>query len=162
MKYEERGEDPVALTVKKEVLLDIDGVLHPLGRVAEPGRIVNFQGWQSTYIPERLDSIVHYMLTRRTKWISTWENISNEISKSYNLPSLEYLVLGAYKENASWLKESAILDYVNSKKFTKFLIIDDELPEDSALRSHGRVKIIVPDGLLGLSEDEIALIKNFY
>lgn len=152
----------MVLTFRKEVLLDIDGVIHPLGSVSEPGRLIDFQGWQSTYIPERLDSIVHYMLTRRTKWISTWEEISNEVSKSYNLPSLEHIVLGAYKEHASWLKESALLDYVNSKKFTKFLIIDDELPSDSALRSHGRVEFFVPDGLRGLSEEEITLIKKFY
>lgn len=148
-----------------EILMDIDGVLAPLGAIDRDRAltIIDFHGWERLAFPDDLLNFLSDLQkdNRITiTWSSTWEDFSNLVfdhTKDFFSP---YLTFDSSK-NDLWLKEWDLLNYINDRPKTKFLIIDDEIPDESKLPHLKNVDVIKTDPVNGLSKENIHFIEEW-
>ena len=76
----------------KIILLDIDGVLSPLGRLNDEYVIIDLDGWSTIAIPH---NNIEFIKTVNEKvkivWSSSWEHISNNVCDKIDLPHFSFL-----------------------------------------------------------------------
>lgn len=136
---------------RKIILLDIDGVLAPFGRI-DDSKIISLSGWQNIAIENENVNLIKYITSNKIEiiWISTWEDISNCINKSIGIDDFKYLTFND-NYNDEWLKHNSILQYVKTFKRVDFLLIDDEIPNSSSLFKEKNLKIIKPNEIFGIN-----------
>lgn len=139
------------LKKRKIILLDIDGVLAPFGRI-DDSKIISLSGWQNIAIENENVNLIKYITSNKIEiiWISTWEDISNCINKSIGIDDFKYLTFND-NYNDEWLKHNSILQYVKTFKRVDFLLIDDEIPNSSSLFKEKNLKIIKPNEIFGIN-----------
>lgn len=145
---------------KHLILLDVDGVINPFGRVDEEFIQVDLD-WETLTIPKRIISYIETALKSSTIiWSTSWVNLSLKISEELNLNINEYLSFPSIS-NDNWFKESTIINFIKKHKWDKILIIDDEIPNDSIVNKFKNVTILKTNPIKGLTENDFNKIKKW-
>lgn len=137
----------------KIILMDIDGVLSPLGRVNGKFATVNLDGWSTVAIPadnsELLKTISKLV---KVVWSSSWEFISNNICNTFGIDSFEYIEIGN-NNYSDWNKLPAIIKFIENNQHEQILLIDDEVDSvsQSILSKFNNLTIINTNPITGLS-----------
>lgn len=146
----------------KIILLDIDGVLAPLGKVEDDFIIVDLDGWSTIAIPnENIEFLKYINENVNIFWSSSWENISNNICKLINMKFLDYLCIGNdYHE--IWNKLPAMIEFIEGNPINEILIVDDEIDTNSKniLCNYKNVKVFQVNPISGLTtKDKKSICK---
>lgn len=151
----------IVIIFKKTILLDIDGVLSPFGCISDDFTSIDLDGWATLSIPNDTLNLIRIMKRHNLIWVSTWEELSNNILKELNLSNSKHLSFNNSLHSNDWIKEYELIKYVTKNKRKKILLIDDEIPDNSILYSFKNLTIIKPNDLTGLSKNEKLFIYNY-
>lgn len=148
--------------MKKIILLDIDGVLAPLGRVNEEFTVVNLDGWSIVAIPNNnIDFIKNISRLVEIVWSSSWENTSNNICDKANLANFSFLQFHNTQQN-HWNKLSALVEFIEKNYDVDILILDDDIDLRSRqiLNKYDNVSIVDIEPVYGLTiKDKADVLK---
>lgn len=146
----------------KIILLDIDGVIAPIGHVEQDNILVNIH-WAHLVIPlDIIDFINEIPDEVKIVWASTWEDLSLIVSENCNFNIQQFITFKRKREN-EWMKIKAIEEFVNANKKSEILFIDDDLSEDNGtLSSMKNLTLLRPDSNVGLSNADKKFIEEWY
>lgn len=149
--------------MKKVLLLDIDGVISPLGKLAEDESYVKITGgWNKAYL--RIGVIEWIKLAQEKYelvWGSSWGNESRFITDSLNLTQAPYIQVINGKCNYNWNKLDAIEQFCEQNPDKKIICVDDAATAKSleGFKIPENITFIVPKNpLQGLSDDEMKML----
>ncbi len=144
---------------KKIILLDIDGVLSPLGAIDGLVTKINMD-WAYLSIPDSLLSLLIKISKHDVRWISTWGDLSNKINKKIEINVFPIVDIENNK-SILWLKDVELIKFCKRNKRKDILIIDDEVHPDSELFNLRNVTIVKPNYLTGINTKEEADIRKW-
>lgn len=144
------------------VLLDIDGVLNPLGKSAPPGFRTYFLDGFEVALSDRHGAWLQSLVGKaELVWASTWEYTANEsVGKMLGLPPLPAVAFGKGRDGDTW-KMAAVSEWVGDRPF---VWIEDDLFLDAydwAKERAARSLLVKPSGHVGLTEAAIEQIDEF-
>lgn len=138
----------------KIILLDIDGVLSPLGRLNDEYVIIDLDGWSTIAIPH---NNIEFIKTVNEKvkivWSSSWEDISNNVCDKIDLPHFSFLQFYNTQQK-HWNKLPSIVKFIEQNCDADILIIDDEVDTNAkeVLNKYKNITIIDIEPICGLSK----------
>lgn len=141
--------------MNKVILLDIDGVIAPLGRIEKDDySIIDLDGWSTIAVPnENLIFIKDLKKLIEIIWSSSWEKTSNKICEKANLENFNYLKFPNTQQDY-WNKLPVIIEFINNNVSKEILLLDDEIDSYSynLINQYENVSIINIEPIQGLTE----------
>lgn len=114
----------------KIILMDIDGVVSPLGVVNESRKIIDI-GWSKLVIPKHIESFVKDLSDKhKVIWSSSWEKDSLVLSKKCGFNINEYLDFTKNLSNNEWFKIQSITEFCSNHTNSNIMLLDDEIEVD--------------------------------
>lgn len=165
---------------KVHILLDIDGVLNPNHEPYGDYEVIThpWGKWTvRTNVLRWLDKLSKMEFVQ-VHWISTWEDESNTINTYQKIKDFDYFpIKGTVAEG----KLKAIKDQLILAKGDTVIAIDDSLDKEDLLilgavekqhelmseilsiadENQSTLHIIIPDGNIGLTDEEIGMVDHF-
>src|SRR4051812_8368919 len=126
--------------MKPLLLLDIDGVLSPLGKIDTDECIIQGNGWTTWYIPYDTVALLHRLKDKVTfVCSSTWERDAASLFRTIFIPVEDYVIFPPTMPE-EWSKGRGYQDYIADAP-QPLVILDDEFTEDfiEAFAEDGRV-----------------------
>jgi hypothetical protein len=159
---------PVPVDTRVIVLLDIDGVLNPMGIAAD--REEDFTkvdaGWVSWMLALEWHGKMVRQIHEQAKivYVSSWEDDSNVASEFFELPEFEYVHFPRNKEDMTgktW-KIPTIEKYAE-KHDNPIVWIDDEVVDDAFewAKNRPNTLIIKTDPDIGYTEEDHKKVMEF-
>lgn len=147
------------------LLLDIDGVISPLGRIHNDDYVIVNNDYSTWNIPFNAVNLIRNSLDdgHNIIWASAWESVSNHINKELNLDSFDYLTFD--NDDALWFKFTSIKNFVKTIPQNIHIVwVDDEIPPEvfEWADNQPNITCIIPNGLTGLSELDIESIESAF
>lgn len=158
--------DAHAATSRPVLLLDIDGVLSPLGAthgLTSYGRSVQRAQWRvRDQVAEELRALNQVCAI---VWASGWEEESFVLGSELGLRADGFLDSEAsFAGRSLWFKEDAVLDYLRENTHRKIIYAEDEIPTgfaDICRRVHSDILVLDVDGQVGLASEDFSTIRKF-
>lgn len=146
---------------KDTILIDLDGVLSPLGSSADRFTVKTKIPYAEWYTTKKIQYTMEVLSRYATLVsISTWEEDSIVFAKKAGFPITRFLKHEYPMYDQRWFKADAIHEFLNQQKEKKVVIFDDELstdkPEFNALRSEwNKQGVFIPiiNGETGINKD---------
>lgn len=152
------------------LLLDVDGVTSPYKPVPD-GEVARLGGLRLPYRPAVIDGVNRLIASGvGVIWLTTWESdLLPDLATALGLPELDVPVrVGEWDDGPStwwrgWKTRTA-LAVVDELRPGRWAWADDDLRPGTIRRirqSHPEGKVVSPDGDIGLTEDELAVISDW-
>ena len=143
--------------MKPLILLDIDGVISPLGQVYNP--IVIQHPYGSWAIPEHILWLFKNYENYEIIWASTWEEDSNLINRDLGIKDFNFI---NFTENSNiWFRFESIKNLVSKQTNRTVILIDDEIPKKvSDWCAKNSINCIKPDSVEGLTANDLKTIDK--
>lgn len=143
------------------ILVDIDGVLSPLGESVNKFTVRTRVPYAEWYTTQEIQYVMEVLARYATLVsISTWEEDSLVFAKKAKFPITRFLQHTFPMFDQRWFKADAIHEFIEKNQDKKLVIFDDELsenkPEFAVLRSEwNNKKVFIPeiDGERGINKD---------
>lgn len=145
------------------MLLDIDGVISPLGGAGKHDDYLVYSiDWATWRIP---NIVVNFLkeISNKVEFVgsSTWERDASGLFRDMGLKVSLYVSFEE-SEDPAWQKSTGLKRFVNAYPERKMIILDDQFPQDfidfAARTKHATIVPI--DGVLGLTEANMAQIRE--
>lgn len=155
------------MSLRKIILLDIDGVIAPIGPTHTDNRSIKAPYGVQWEIPAATaKTLQKWAAEKETQvvWISAWEDDSNIINQHLHLPPFPFLKITSCDGN----KVPDIVHYcltANLPTGVELFIVDDELTQHDQAQlqrslTQYRHRIIIPDSKTGLSNEQLAAMNG--
>lgn len=144
------------------VLIDVDGVLQPVGSFVPPG-YTRFDGQEATVVlrPEHGRWLAELPTTVEIVWATTWGGRANRlIGDRLGLPAMEWIDLGDLPRSGT-RKLDAVSRYVDDRPL---VWIDNELYDDAVAWAESRpapTMLRRTRASVGLTREDIDSVKDF-
>lgn len=148
------------------ILLDIDGVISPMGGVEglkRKSRQVQFSNFAVTDRVERFFSRLSHDNVD-VIWASTWEEESLVLGQELGIRDSGYLELGGMHEQGTWFKENAVKNFISKNGHRKIVWLDDEIPDDLikwAKENHSSILVERVEPMAGVETNLMKKILSF-
>ena len=144
------------------LLLDIDGVISPLGQVDLEKSLVFNNGWATFRVPHHFIFFLK-ALEDRVDFIcsSTWEDDAAPLFQAMGIDVKSYIYFESYS-GYQWHKTAGLKAFIAENEGRDFIILDDEFDEEflAWASSTPNVHALQIDGDLGLSRKNCLAIAN--
>lgn len=146
---------------KDTILIDLDGVLSPLGESVDKFTVKTKIPYAEWYTTKKIQYAMEVLARYATLVsISTWEEDSIVFAKKAGYPITRFLKHEYPMYDQRWFKADAIHHFLEKNQDKRIVIFDDELstqkPEFTTLRSEwNKQGVFIPiiDGETGLNKD---------
>lgn len=157
--FKSKSKNPV-------ILLDIDGVISPMGGVEglkRRSRQVHYSNFAVTDEVARFFShLSHNSID--VIWASTWEEESLVLGQELDIRDAGYLELGGLHKPGTWLKENAVKRFISKNKQRKIIWLDDETPDfliNWAQENHSDILVERIEPMKGVDVNLMKSIHSF-
>lgn len=152
-------------TARPIVLLDVNGVIDPLGEHPSTHVIVK-RSWGNWLVPTKFPEYLQALqAVADVYWVSAWEEEANDVNDFFNLPHLPNVPFGARDMSSEWWKLYWVRQAMQDWGDRAIVWVDDEFDHTvfAFARSHTSFHPIAVSGLEGLTEEGwSALIARVY
>lgn len=125
------------------ILLDIDGVLGPIGSSVGPDAIWVSGGWNSTLIGEHVPGLLRCLSQLgELVWYTSWQEEAHALEAPLGLPELDVVPMGN-GDGAPYAKLDGLEGWERRQSFDRIVVLDDEIPADA----------IIPNGVAVIPVD---------
>jgi hypothetical protein len=153
----------------KILLLDVDGVICPMGRPPEHEELLTIKaGWNRGYIRKDVASWLEAVARDyNIRWFTSWLGEANGINVMLKISSFPVVDVNAFNFNSElWQKWGAIKQFCKENRDVGIVVVDDDVPEDEKIREFNEEKpsnlrLFKPkDPMVGLSGAEMKQISK--
>ena len=146
--------------MKKTLLLDIDGVICPLGLLLKSENYIKVSGgWNKGYIREK---VVEWIRDIQQEfdviWCSSWESETENITEKLGIKPFPYLGVNSGRHSYHWYKLDEIEKNCVENPKREIICVDDAVDEQALLNFEipENLKFFKPaNPLTGLSNTEM-------
>lgn len=148
------------------ILLDIDGVISPMGAVDGLKRRSRQVAYSNFAVTDEVASFFAELSHDGVDiiWASTWEDECVVLGDELGIRNSGYIAFGGMHRGNNWFKENAAKKFITDNKHRKIAWLDDETPDHLiswAKSSHSDIFAEQVEPMKGVNSDLMTRLEDF-